>query len=453
MRHPSFLLLESVDPVGFQIKPQKDNGTQRPGQRICPEYHFDTGDEADDNGDIGDSDETPAGQHDIHGHCRFSAASHQSCNAVRKGSQEKEGHDGPGLAGAVINDLRIPVEGCYQLRDRCVDDEADQLCCDQTAKDAEAGSFFCPIVFSGAQVLADKSSQRHGETGDRKKGEAFDPAVSAAACHCHFSKGIDVGLDKYIGNGNDGILQSGWQTVGDDLAQHEGIQTDLFQGYTVFIRTFAGQAVQAQQGTEKLGNNSSQCSGAYAEVKDAYKEQIQDDIYQRGKYQVIKRMAAVSHRLENPYKIIVQYKGEGSQKINAEIHHRAGEHFLRCFHQLQDQRCAEKACHRQNKTTENAESYGGMDAALQLLSLTCPIIPGNDYTCADGDPIEKAHQQKDQTAGGADCSQGIATEKIAHDQCICCVVKLLKQIAQKQRKRKGKHALPDRAFCQQIFCL
>ena len=85
---------------------------------------------------------------------------------------------------------------------------------------AENSAFFCPFVFFCTQVLTDKGSKRQGKTGNRKKSKAFNLAVRAAACHCHLSKFINVGLHYHVCQRNNGILQTCRKTIGNNLFQH-----------------------------------------------------------------------------------------------------------------------------------------------------------------------------------------------------------------------------------------
>ena len=51
--------------------------------------------------------------------------------------------------------------------------------------------------------------------------------------------------------------------------------------HPVFFRAFH-QLAQAEEGADKLGNNSGQSRRSYTPVKDAYKQKIQHNVYNGG---------------------------------------------------------------------------------------------------------------------------------------------------------------------------
>lgn len=68
-------------------------------------------------------------------------------------------------------------------------------------------------------------------------------------------------------------------------------------------------------------------------------------------------------------------------------------------------------------------------------------ITGNDHAGPGKQAAEQAHQQKDDIAGGTDCGQCVAAQKIADHQRVHNVIKLLKQIAPENGKGET-HNLP-----------
>ena len=67
-------------------------------------------------------------------------------------------------------------------------------------------------------------------------------------------------------------------------------------------------------------------------------------------------------------------------------------------------------------------------------------MPGHQHTGAQADPVDKAGEQKDQTAGRPHRGQGFAAQEVAHDEGVHRVVQLLEQIAEKDGHRKHQHA-------------
>lgn len=96
-----------------------------------------------------------------------------------------------------------------------------------------------------------------------------------------------------------------------------------------------------------------------------------------------------------------------------------------------------------------------MDRALERLLFTGTKIPGDHDSGAHGNTVEKADQKKNQVAGRADCGQGIAPEKISHNEGIGHVIKLLKKVSEKEGNGESDDAFPDRSLGHRsgVFCL
>ncbi len=96
-----------------------------------------------------------------------------------------------------------------------------------------------------------------------------------------------------------------------------------------------------------------------------------------------------------------------------------------------------------------------MDRALERLLFTGAKIPGDHDSGAHGNTVEKADQKKNQVAGRADCGQGIAPEKISHNEGIGHVIKLLKKVSEKEGNGESDDAFPDRSLGHRSggFCL
>ncbi len=86
---------------------------------------------------------------------------------------------------------------------------------------------FRTLILSGAEILAYERGQGHGKAGDRQKSEAFDLRIGAASSHRHFPETVDIGLDHHVSQRNNGVLETGRETVCDDLPQERGVKPDF----------------------------------------------------------------------------------------------------------------------------------------------------------------------------------------------------------------------------------
>lgn len=186
--------------------------------------------------DVGHADHTPADHHDDHRNNGFSGTAEDSGGTVGKCQEEIKQRIDPGLAGSTLDDFRCAVKGGDQMGNEKKHKDPHKFCqCDGTEY-AEAGTFFDTVIFFCPDVLTGEGSNGKGKTGNREKSKALDLGIRATAGHSHFSERVDVGLYHHVSQGNDGILDAGRKTVGNDLPQHEEIQTDLFDGNPVLFR-------------------------------------------------------------------------------------------------------------------------------------------------------------------------------------------------------------------------
>ena len=205
--------------------------------------------------------------------------------------------------------------------------------------------------------------------------------------------------------------------------------------HLVFLRAFH-QLSQAEEGTDKLGNNSGQSRRSYTPVKDAYKQKIQHNVYNGGDDQIDKGMPAVSYGLKDSYHEVVHDKGKRTAKINTEISNRVRKHFRRRSHKDKDLRRRKDSYKSQDYSADQTKCHNGVDRPLNNMILFGAVILGDYDSGADCQSVEESHHQKDQIPGRADSRQGGASQKSSHDKRIGGVIKLLKKIAEK--KRYGK---------------
>ncbi len=190
------------------------------------------------------------------------------------------------MGGTVGNHLRSTIERGNQSGNREVYKDAHQFRHADRTQDTEPGTFFGPVILSGSQILADEGGECHGKTGDGQEAETFYLGVGAASGHSHFTEFIDMGLYDYIGQCDDGILESSGQSVRDNLFQHRQVETNLFQIDPIVLRTLTGEAEETQEGAEKLGKNCGNSSGTDTQTQYSHKQKVQKDVDDRGYHQI-----------------------------------------------------------------------------------------------------------------------------------------------------------------------
>ena len=178
-------------------------------------------------GDVGHPDDAPADHHNQHGNRGFSSAAENSRDTVGKCQKKIEQSHRAGLGRSIYDNLRIIVKGGDEQGREGIDENADELCSDDGAENAKAGSLFRPLILSGAEILAHERGKGHGKAGDRQESEAFDLRIGAASRHRHFPETVDIGLDYHVSQRYNGVLETGRETVCDDLPQESCVKPDF----------------------------------------------------------------------------------------------------------------------------------------------------------------------------------------------------------------------------------
>lgn len=206
-----------MDPVGFEIVNEVDDGTDAPGQGIGPIYISDFSGKVHDCCDVEDTDHAPYREHDAHGNEGFSCPSAYRRYGVRKCQQAVEQGHCVGLTHAKLYDSWSLIEKSDQFGSKQVAAHADEFCEKHCRKDAEASSLFGPVVLLGPQILTDEGGACHVKAGDGQEGKTFNFCMGAVGRHGKLSEGVDLGLHDDVGESDHGILYPGGQSVTYDF--------------------------------------------------------------------------------------------------------------------------------------------------------------------------------------------------------------------------------------------
>ena len=110
-----FQPVKGVDPVRFEIVGQQNDRAQHPCHRIGCQQRLDIIPQTHNDGDIGNTEQSPAAQGSKHGDHRLARASQDSADTVGNGGQEiKPSHD-PRLRDTIGHDLRRITEQLQQI--------------------------------------------------------------------------------------------------------------------------------------------------------------------------------------------------------------------------------------------------------------------------------------------------------------------------------------------------
>ena len=238
---------------------------------------------------------------------------------MRKRQQTEEQRAGAHLLHAKGDGRRLLGKGLDENGGQPVQQRANRLRDDDRAQNAEPRALPGAPQLARAQVLPDEGGNGRGKAGNGQEGEALHLGIGAAAAHGHLAKGIDIGLHHYIGQRDDGILQTAGQTIGEDHTGHFRVKADLPPFHLAFAGNGVHQPPHAQEHADELRNDGGQRRAVHIHLKDGDKQNIQHHIGDGGDDKIIKRMAAVAHRLHHAAALVVHHQTDAAREVGADI--------------------------------------------------------------------------------------------------------------------------------------
>ena len=173
--------------------------------------------------------------------------------------------------------------------------------------------------------MSDESRERHGKTGNRQEGKALYAGIASAGGHGVISESVDVRLHDDVCNRYDGILHTRRKPEAQNSAEHSLMKTDLPDGdFIHFLRP--KKLCDAQNCAYGLRNRRCRRRGTHPHLEYADKQEVENDVEECGKNQIIQRMPAVAHRLQNTDGDVIQDDRGSAVKINAEIFYRVRQY-------------------------------------------------------------------------------------------------------------------------------
>ncbi len=439
-------------PVALAENEDEEKGADEPCDRVCSEDHGDIRDKVDHEGDIGDPEQTPDAQHDAHGDDSAARATENGGGSVGECHQAVEEGDHPGLPDAESHHLGGGAEQTDKRGGQEEDGQAYQLGKAHREQKAGLGALLDPVILACSQVLTYKGGDGQGKAHDGEKAEALHLGVASATGHGGVTKGVDIGLDHQVGDGDDAVLYPTGKPHAEDLLQDGQVGAQLFQGEA--DHEFAAhQMGEAQDGAEGLANDGGGGGALDAPVKDGHEQKVQNHVDKRGEDEVIEGMAAVPQGLEDAVHSIVKYQGEQAGAVDSKVGNGVGKDVFRGAHPAENGRGEADAQDGQEDSRSQGKDHGGVDRLVHAILVPGPIVAGDDDAGPDEGALEEAHDKVTETAGRADGGQRVIAAEVAHHQGVHGVVHLLKEVSQKKGKGKPKQDLPDGSFGHQCFWL
>ena len=296
-----------------------------------------------------------------------------------------------------------------------------------------------------AIVLAHEGRRRHAETGDGQDVEAVDLHIGRKACHGGGTVAVDAGLHQHVRERDDHVLDAGGKADADDAGGHPLIGPDGGKLHLV-VGVHLHQKAEAQHTGDQLADVGGDGRTRHAHLQPGDEHQVEDDVGDGSAGEVDDRAAGVARRVEDAGRHVVDDAEQHAAEVELHISHGVAEDFFRGVHPDQQAAADGDAAHRQDEAEDDRDGQRGVDGDARFLFIFCAEILAHDDACADGHALTETDEQVDGRAAGTHSGQSVAAQKVADDDGVGGVVKLLEQVAQDERHREEQDAFPDAAL-------
>lgn len=321
----------------------------------------------------------------------------------------------------------------------------------QVHQQADLNALFHTVEFSGAKVLADK-----GDDGDAE-GAGDHPVNGVNFCKGRMgryrfrSQTVQGGLDNDVGDAVHNRLYPGRQANGDDGDQQRTMEP-YFSGPQTIDVGGASKREQNQKCADGLRNDGG-ISGAFdAQMQQNNKKDIQPNIQKAAYHQKIQRSFGISDGTQDTGADIVNKDKNNAREIYTQIRDRSTDDIRGRLHHFQNRRRQQDAKNGCDNAAGDRKGNGGMQGVVQFPSVSGSVKSGDDYGSAGGEANKEIDHQIDDLPGGtAHRGKGVCTHKPADHNGICCIVQLLEQCPQQDRKKEKQQLFPDNTFGDLVF--
>ena len=145
-------------------------------------------------------------------------------------------------------------------------------------------------------------------------------------------------------------------------------------------------------------------------------------------------MAGIADSTENAGAHVIEHQTGNTAKVNFKIRCRFTDDVVRRTHHAEHVRCNEDAENSKDNREKKCHHQCRADGTADLFIRLCAIILRDNDTGTGGKPHEKADQGIDDRTDGADGGECFLADKVADNDAVNGVVKLLKEISGHQRK-------------------
>ena len=219
-------------------------------------------------------------------------------------------------------------------------------------------------------------------------------------------------------------------------------ELDLAQTQPVILRD-AHQTDAAEQGADTLGDGGGQGGRTDTVTEITNQQKIQSDVDESGENQVVQGVFAVTQSMENANKNIVQDGENHTIGVIPEVGNGLGKNCFGGLHPPEDGGGKGDTQKGQQRTGYQAEGHVCVQRFPKGVMVFGTETFCDEHTGTHGDTLEEADHHVNQAGRGTDCCQCGVTQIVTDYPGVKGIIKLLKEISQKNWKSKQKYLGPD----------
>ena len=364
---------------------------------------------------------------------------HHAANEVGQGNVGHADHAAGNCLGRVCD-----VNG-KQLRTKAPDQSTQRQTNHHAAAQTDPKGIQDPLMLPGTGILANEIHGSLVESVQSDVNKAFDIAGGSVAGHEDIAEGIDRRLDQYIGNREQGTLDTGGQADPQHFKKLGLVKTHFLQIQAAGIGAFH-EGTDYQDRRDGLGNGGSQCHTGHIHVQNHYEEQIQNYVDNACKGQVNQRAFGITGCTENGGAVVVYHSKGDAAKIDLHINTGKRKNGIRRTHHPKEALGEENTYKGEEDTAKQCHRHGCMHSIVNGFLFTAAKTVGNGNTSTHRKTDKQVDNQIGDGTGSTYGSYGNTAAEPSHHHQIRSVEQKLQYTGKKDRDGIGNNAGQQRSF-------
>ena len=212
---------------------------------------------------------------------------------------------------------------------------------------------------------------------------------------------------------------------------------------------------EEEQAGGEMGDDGGPGHAGHVPMEDDDEDRVQDDIHDGGDDEGIHGFLRIPQAADQAVHAVVYDVAAGADEYDAQISRALVQDLIRRAQQLQQGPGEEEAQDGDDDAGEHAQGEGGGHGLFQVLMILGTLVLAYDDVGAHAHAHEQGAEEHHHGEAGVDGGQAGRTlpGKVAHDQAVHHVVKLLEQVARDGGQGKEQDLLGDRPLGQVMVVL